>query len=195
MARSMADRLVYWISGEFVLENRFNGGTVVFLRACIVTAILVIVVLPAKSYLSKDSALVFSVNQLKIELGELIPWAGAIFAAAYAALYARFAAQWNYLASLYNQIVATSLTLELQESKSDPRMHGWRAAFVEDAIDLHLAGKSMFRDAIVHYLSVDQGVLNAFVNHTSGAAAKIDELERRLGFHALPPSAPASPVP
>lgn len=188
MKGKIADCIVYWISGEFVLTKRYNGGTVVFLRSCIVTVVLVTLVLPAKAYLAENTTFVFSGQQLKSELGELIPWAGAIFAAAYAALYARFAAQWNYLASLYNQIVATSLTLSLEDSRTDPRMHGWRAAFVEDAIDLHLAGKSMFRDAIVHYLSADQGALDAFVRHTSGAADKVIALEHRLGFQALRPS-------
>lgn len=112
--------------------------------------------------------------------------AGAVFAAAYVAFYARFSAQWNYLASLYNQIAATALTLPINESQSDPRMHAWRAAFVEDAVDLHLAGKSMFKSAVMHYLSGDQGAFDAFVQHTSDAPKKILRLEAQLGFKAFP---------
>lgn len=186
MESKFGDRLVYWASGEFLLNQRSNGGTVVFLRSCIVTVLLIAAVLPAKSYFSKDSTFVFSASQLKIEIGDLIPWAGAVFAAAYAALYARFSAQWNYLASLYNQIAASSLALPYDTSRTDPRMHGWRAAFVEDAIDLHLAGKSMFSGAIKYYLSEDKAAFDAFVQHTNDARGKIRRLEKQLGFAAFP---------
>jgi hypothetical protein len=47
-----------------------------------------------------------------------IGWIGAIFAAVYAALYARFASQWSYLAGVYNQMRQTLVTTEAERRPS-----------------------------------------------------------------------------
>ena len=104
-------RIVELLSGEFFLDRRPNGGTAVLYRSLWVTALACAFVLPLKAYFAADTRLAFSAGQLKVEIGEMIPWAGAIFAGAYVALYSRFAAQWNYLASLYNNLMATCVAL------------------------------------------------------------------------------------
>ena len=71
--------VVNFLSGEFFLKSRPNGGTAVLLRSIWVTILICLCVLPLKSYFAKNTTLAFSAEQLKIELGELIPWFGAIF--------------------------------------------------------------------------------------------------------------------
>lgn len=188
MRKGKVDILVYCISGEFFLNKRPNGGTVVFLRSIFVTALLLIVVLPIKVFCAKNAVPACSPSQFKVEIGEMLPWAGAIFAAAYAAFYSRFSAQWAYLAALYNQIMATSVALAPMNTDAASRMAVWRAAFIEDAIDLHLARKSMFRSVIIEYLSTDQAVVDAFFEGTDRAAEKAEELEKAWRFSVLPPS-------
>jgi hypothetical protein len=129
-------KLVEILSGEFFLNRRPNGGTAVLYRSLWVTGLACLLVLPAKSYFTAGTTLSFSASQLKIEIGEMIPWAGAIFAGAYVALYSRFAAQWNYLASLYNHLMATCVALPQEQRHGNKALANWRAAFVEDALDL-----------------------------------------------------------
>lgn len=73
-------------------------------------------------------------------VAQTIPWLGAVFTATYAALYARFSAQWSYLAGVYNQMMATQS--EIEPSGKQPNaleeIQLWKAGFAEDAEDLHL---------------------------------------------------------
>jgi hypothetical protein len=177
------DGLVCFLSGEFVLARRPNGGTAVFLRSLWVTFLLVAFVLPAKAYLAKNTVLSFSASQLKVELGSVIPWAGAIFAAAYAAFYARFSAQWNYLASLYNQLMQVVVGMTHEEIEANENLHLWYAAFIEDAQDLHLANKSTFASMIIGLLR-EPYVVRAFVDGTENGDARLKSLERILNFTA-----------
>lgn len=124
--------LVNFLSGEFFLKSRPNGGTAVLLRSLWVTSLICFCALPAKSYLAEGTELAFSGAQLKVELGEMIPWFGAVFAGAYAAFYSRFAAQWSYLATLYNQLMA-ACAASPSGMISNQTMVNWHAAFVEDA--------------------------------------------------------------
>lgn len=172
-----------FLSAEFLLRSKPNDGTIVRLRAAWVTLLFLALLLPAKAYLAEGTVLEFSVEQLKKECGEMIPWAGAIFAAAYAAFYARFSAQWNYLATLYNQLMASSVTLPQAEIESNDSLQVWKAAFIEDAQDLHLAGKSMFRTMIVQLLD-DEGVTETFVDSVDNGKDRLALLERNLNFTA-----------
>lgn len=82
-------------------------------------------------------------------LADKIPWAGAIFAASYAALYARFSSQWNYLSSLYNQIKQTEVSCA--ESANLKIIAAWKAGFIEDSEYLHLSRKDSFVSVIYHW--------------------------------------------
>ena len=178
------DRLVDFLSGEFFLENRPNGGTAVLLRSLWVSVLICAAVLPLKAYLAEGTLLEFSAPQLKVELGEMIPWIGAIFAGVYAAFYCRFAAQWSYLATLSNQIMATCVAVRLSDLPSQTLV-SWHAAFIEDAQDLHLAGKSMFSSVIVEMLA-DGHVVHAFLSSTHGGPKRLRKLETLLSFTAAP---------
>jgi len=183
------DKVVGFLSGEFLLLCRPNGGTVVLLRSLWIATLIFLIVLPLKSYFAPNTILVFSAAQLKIEIGEMIPWFGAIFAAAYVALYSRFAAQWGYLASLYNQMMASFVALPIERRRGNETLANWRAAFVEDALDLHLSEKAMFRGAIISLLQ-DGEVVRAFLDSTNNGSKRLKELEKKMGFAAAAPSNP-----
>src|SRR5688572_23791920 len=93
--------IVGLLSGEFLLKGRANGGTVILLRTVFVSAWIYLLALALHSYSAKGAMLSFSPTQFSEDLHETLPWLGAILAGVYAALYARFSAQWDYLASLY----------------------------------------------------------------------------------------------
>ncbi|MEO8838403.1 MAG: hypothetical protein ABI351_06800 [Herbaspirillum sp.] len=128
----------------------------------------------------------FSGSQLRIEIGQMLPWFGAIFAGAYAAFYARFAAQWSYLANLYNQITAACFSLPPDRREDNQALVIWHAAFVEDAQDLHLAGKSMFKSVVTSMLQ-DGDVVRVFLDSTDDGAERIKKLEQALTFRAAAP--------
>ncbi len=181
--RKFQESVVFVLSGEFFLINRANGGTAVLFRSLWVTFLILVVATPAKAYLDKDTVFSFSVEQLKSDLGEVLPWAGAVFAGTYAAFYARFSAQWSYLANLYNQLMQFSLSLSVEEADGNRLVNSWYAAFIEDALDLHLAKKSMFSTMIVELLR-DPYVAKAFVESTDNGDTRLKELETSLNFKA-----------
>ncbi|VDO51962.1 unnamed protein product [Brugia timori] len=106
-----------------------------------------------------------------------------IFGATYAALYARFASQWGYIANLYNQIKqsevdaagsaqaaapATSISgTAVSPSPSDAALvlAQWKAGFIEDALALHMASKPSIAGVIGAWFK-DQYVKDAFMNST-----------------------------
>ncbi|WP_415916604.1 hypothetical protein SE336_00735 [Xanthomonas arboricola] len=178
--------VVDFLSGEFFLRSRPNGGTAVLLRSLWVTTLICAMVLPIKSYCAAGTELAFSAVQLKVELGQMIPWFGAVFAGAYAAFYSRFAAQWSYLASLYNQITATVASAPADHFPNEAFI-GWNAAFIEDAQDLHLARKSMFASVIKGLLQ-DPQVVRVFLSYTDGGPNRLRDLERQLNCAAATPA-------
>ncbi|WP_445143376.1 hypothetical protein [Dyella sp. Tek66A03] len=180
------DKVISVLSGEFFLNHRPNGGTAVLLRSVWVTALIYALVIPIKSYCGDHAIFQFSAHQLKKEIGETLPWLGAIFAGVYAAFYSRFAAQWNYLATLYNQLVATCAPLSKENREDNEVLNAWRAAFVEDALDLHLARKSMFRSVVIGMLRRPQ-VVATFLASTKDGERRIMELEKQLDFEAAKP--------
>jgi hypothetical protein len=104
---------------------------------------------------------------------DTIPWFGAILAAAYAALYARFSAQWSYLADVYNQIKAA----ECAGGKPDA-LAEWKAAFMEDAAELHLDNKPVFA-TVIQVWGKEPGVKEAFVKYGQGGEKRFAGLMRR----------------
>ena len=177
---------VDFLSGEFFLHKRPNGGTAVLFRSLWVTTLVCLLVLPIKSYCAAKTQMSFSAAQLKLELGQMIPWFGAIFAGTYAAFYSRFAAQWSYLASLYNQIMATVATAPRGQFPNQALVN-WHAAFIEDAQDLHLAQKSMFA-SVIRDLLQDPYVVRVFLACTHGGPNRLRDLERQLNIVAAVPS-------
>jgi hypothetical protein len=125
-----------------------------------------------------------------------IGWVGAIFAATYAALYTRFSSQWSYLAGLYNQLMATQIATPGLERPEDDTERArcvlyrtWKAAFIEDALDVHLALKPSFAMVIAGMVA-DPAIRLEFVTTAKDGAARMKRLEkglrRVLGAPALP---------
>ena len=103
-----------------------------------------------------------------------MPWLGAIFAGVYVALYARFSAQFSYLAGVYNQLMETAASSPRDDHK-DEILDTWYAGFVEDAVALHLASKRMF--SVTVWLMLEQPrVYRLFTQYT----VKGDERAKRL---------------
>ncbi|MGH9256831.1 MAG: hypothetical protein ACRD3C_19900, partial [Vicinamibacterales bacterium] len=112
----------------------------------------------------------FSGTELRLQLVETLPWFGAVFAGMYTALYARFASQWGYLAGVYNQIKAA----ECRGQCDANALAEWKAGFIEDAQELHLATKP----AIASILSVWGRQPNVKAKFIETVAGK----ERRLAL-------------
>ncbi|WP_426747632.1 hypothetical protein VZQ01_09615 [Myxococcus faecalis] len=166
--------MMRFLSGEFFLDKKANGGTVVLKRSLWVTLLVYLVALPLK--VVTDPASVWGTLSLRGLLGDIhdtAPWAGAVFAGAYAALYARFASQWAYLAGLYNQILQAELTLAPAQKK---RLEVWWVGFIEDALELHLATKPMFA-AVIRHLLKKPGVRKEFKEGVPGGKWRLPELQ------------------
>ncbi len=145
------DKFLEIVSGEFVLRFMPNGGKAILLRSTIVSAIFYILAVGIKSYSAEGAILSFSAVQFWNEVGETIPWFGAIFGGSYAALYTRFSSQWSYLADLYNQQMSAALTLSDEQIDSEAYIN-WQAAFVEDAVCMHLHTKAGFSNLVIEFL-------------------------------------------
>ena len=159
-----------------------NGGTVILFRTMWITAIFYGIGLVLRSIFSAcwPGACQFDIAGPWQNLGDTVPWLGAIFAAVWAALYARFASQWGYLAGVHNQLRQTLVTLKdlnknLDKANAD-QLDLWKAEFVRDALDLHLATKPTFGLYILRIIrgKYSGGVPKTFDDYTD------DGQERRV---------------
>lgn len=171
--------MFHYLSCEFVLKRMPNGGTAVFIRSSIISLGLYLTAIAFKSVIAPDAILQFDVMELRAIISETIPWFGAIFAGVYVALYSRFSSQWNYLASLYNQIMATSIQTPPDSATSQETLNLWQAAFIEDAEDLHLAYKPMFA-SIIQGMLKDDSIRECFEAHSPGGKNRLIKLEKRI---------------
>jgi hypothetical protein len=179
-AENMIDKIFVYLSGEFLLSRTSNSGFIVFIRSVLVALILYAIAVAMKSYTREEAILSFSSSQLRKEIAETIPWFGAVFAGAYASFYARFSSQWNYLASLYNQIMSTRCSMTETQLGSCQDLIHWEAGFIEDAMDLHLACKPMFFP-MVKMLLEDERVKGVFLESATDAQVKIERLQLMCG--------------
>src|SRR5688572_29010441 len=128
--------MIRWLSGEWMLNSRPNGGTVIVLRSLWLATIGYLAVIVLSETTRPDMIWQFSPAALKRAAIEKAPIAAGFFAASYAALYARFSSQWAYLAGVYNQIMAAKVR-GVEGMDPTDALHVWQAAFIEDAEDLH----------------------------------------------------------
>lgn len=101
---------------------------------------------------------------------EIAPWFAAAAGAVYAALYARFSAQWSYLAGVYNQIKQCEVELHgAGPVNSDAliKFAEWKAGYIEDAHNLHLHAKESV-SATIHLWGKDELVEAAFIRTVTG---------------------------
>ena len=110
-------------------------------------------------------------------------WFVALFGAAYAGLYTRFASQWSYLAGVYNAIKAAETRAGATDGRALIALAEWKAGFIEDADSLHLATKPTIAPIILAW-GRDELVSGAFHRHVPGGARRlsslIDRVERSL---------------
>lgn len=171
--------MIHHLSCEFVLKRMPNGGTAVLLRSILISAGLYLVAIGFKSRIAPGATWSFDSAAFRSLLEDTIPWFGAIFAGVYVALYSRFASQWNYVASLYNQIMQTAVQNPPSGITHESALRLWQAAFIEDAEDLHLATKPMFASVIRSMLARPE-TRAYFVAHAPGGEPRLDKLEQRI---------------
>jgi hypothetical protein len=173
------ERIAGLISGEWLLKRRANGGTVILARAVIASVGLYVIAIGISELFRPTASWAPSWQRFQTVVHETIPWFGAVFAAVYAGLYARFASQWAYLAGLYNQVMEFRIEFEQDEAKCEKLLAAWKAAFIEDAEDLHLVTKPAFALAIRNMLK-DKPVGDMYVEHCPRGQDGLDSLNRRL---------------
>ena len=86
-----------WASLECLLtRTRYpNGGVVIFIRAVWIALFIYLMAISLNQLINPDRLAEFSFYEFRKLAAEKLPWFGAVFAAAYAAIYARFASQWT----------------------------------------------------------------------------------------------------
>ena len=166
--------LIEYLSGEWMLTKlgKANGGTIIFLRSLQVAVTLFIVALIMVNLFNPSRGWRFSFEELQIQVIDRISWFGALFAAAYAALYARFSSQWLYLANIYNSIKRTEISVGY--ARLD-KMAEWKAGFMEDAEHLHMAKKRNFAP-IINVWGKDPLVKKKYILHTPGGEVRYNNL-------------------
>ncbi len=153
------------------MKGRANGGDVILLRSLLTMLWLYALALGLRNLFDHSRVWTPSWAALLAEISATIQWAGGIFAAVYAALYARFASQWTYLSNVYNQIKAT----ECRENLAEERLAQWKAGFIEDAEELHLAYKALFA-SVIHAWGREPAVKHEFENNVPGGGPRFDAL-------------------
>ena len=115
-----------------------NGETVIFWRSVQITVLLYLVGQGVRSAFDAKCS-----TGCHLDIGGLwqdgtatATWVGAIFAAAWSSLFARFVADRNYLAGALNQMRTAQATGKIEDYKF---LHLWQAGFIAEAYDLHLA--------------------------------------------------------
>jgi hypothetical protein len=172
-------------SGEWMLKRSANGGRVVFARAVLVTSIVYGVSLLVRLLLLAKADSSFTWEFIQEKSVDTLPWIAAIFAAVFAGLYSRFASQWSYLATTYNDYMSARMQTPINNGQADPFHHRtmklWEAAFVEDDYDLHLWRKRMFAP-LVRELLQDVEVEKIFKESTHDGVARLREIQAALRF-------------
>lgn len=161
-----------FLSGEWMFFGlRYpNGGIIVFLRGAWVTLWLLVFYLIVSRFFGLP--LDFSPSTHDNLFDVFLKIAG-IFAGVYTAFYVRFSSQWTYMAGLYNAIKA----VEAAEGANLDSIAEWKAGYIEDAIDLHLASKDGVLGVIRAWTSTSESVKEKFLRHTPNAEEKWRRLD------------------
>jgi hypothetical protein len=161
--------IVEAVSAEWLLRLRPNGGTAILIRSFWISAIIFGVYLSLENWLDPHRLWwTFSLHELHLQVSSSLHLIGPILAGVYAALYTRFASQWSYLASVYNQIKAA----ETRKDCNSEQLALWKAGFIEDAEELHLANKHHFASTIRAW-GRERQVDAAFAENAPGGAERL----------------------
>lgn len=183
IAGAIVQSLVRFFSGEWILEwspHTANGGTVVAARSVWLAGWIYLAAFLVYTRFAAGKGSVIDWRQGAADIVATLPWLAATLGGVYAALYSRFSSQWEYLAGLFNQIVGTMAQMEdpLDERRLN-LIAAWKAGFIEDAQDLHLAAKPMFLMAVLQW-GAEELVKENFVSNTVGGERRLIELLARL---------------
>lgn len=162
-------------SFEWLLNYHANGGSVISLRTLLISGVVYLFAIVVKDALDPGRIFRFNSDRFLSELAGNMQWFGALFAAVYAGLYSRFASQWLYLAGLYNTIKQTEAQVIRNGPESKAALADWKAGFMEDANELHLATKSVFV-SVINAWGNDEAVKKAFVKNTPDGQRRYDAL-------------------
>ncbi len=169
-----------FLSSEWLLTRKKlpNGSGVIVLRAILTSVYIYLGVLVLRNVLDPEPAWTFSPCELRAQIMETLPWFGAIFAGIYAALYARFASQWTYLANLYNLIKQTEARTAGNYNRALKNIIAeWKAGFLEDAEEVHLLTKRVFV-SVMKLWGEQEAVKEQFIKNTPGGEVRFDALMR-----------------
>lgn len=169
-------RLVNFFSFEWILTKtrRSNGGDIIVLRSLLTALSIFILFTAVKHLLDPNRLWAYNGQFLHDDLFNHLTVLGALIGGVYAALYTRFAAQWTYLANLFNQINETEART-ISDPDARPIIAQWKAGFLEDAEELHLATKSLFASVLKRW-GDDAQVKSSFVTHTPGREDRFNAL-------------------
>lgn len=181
-------------NGEFFLDRKANGGGVIAARSIWTSVLIFFCSLVLYELINPSKSFCFDFTELRRLAIDKFEWFGAIFVAVYVALYTRFSAQWSYLANLYNQIMQsraeqaatlergrpplTEWALALEIDRQEELYAKWMAAFIADALEMHLATKGTFKDCIHAMLALD-GVKEAFLDGSPENQALLDWFKKQ----------------
>jgi hypothetical protein len=174
------EKFVQLASFEWMLTSSSpNGGDVILARSLGVATLLTAFTILLRNLIDPHTGHRFSSDALRSQIIEIAPWFAAAMGAVYAALYARFASQWAYLAALYNQIKQAELEMtyaaqNVQGAKDN--LAEWKAGYIEDAQVLHLHAKKNVAAIIFHW-SKDPAIQKAFEDASAGGAVRWAHLQ------------------
>ncbi len=172
-------RFVDIASFEWFMSPRLpNGGAAVLARTLAISIELLALTLALWNWIDPDRTVCFSWNEFRVQLIKISPWFAAAMGAIYAALYARFSSQWNYLAGLYNQIKESEILMP-SNKVSQQHMAEWKAGYIEDAKELHLHTKPIIAE-IIHFWSRQVGVKEAFIDGVHGGDSRWKALQEEV---------------
>lgn len=152
-----------------------NGSGVIVLRALLTSTLIYAFLLVARNLIEPGRTWQMSWPELRRQLIETGSMYGVIFAGLYAGLYARFSSQFTYLANVYNQIKAA----QCREKCEKLALADWKAAFIEDAEDMHVATKPMFA-SIIRAWGSEVEVEQQFLKNAPRGSKRFGPLMRRV---------------
>ncbi len=160
------------LTGEFILKwLKANGGAPVALRALWMTIFFIFISMFAVSLADPERVGPITMTSFFNCLFDVSEESIIFLGAAYISLDARFVSQWTYLAGLYNLIKQVEAS-----GGADPNVIAeWKAGYLEDAENLHLAAKHNLAP-IIHAWVKDEKVKNAYIKNTPGGALRLDGL-------------------
>jgi hypothetical protein len=154
-----------------------NGGDIILLRSVLVVGEIYLFITGIKTLIASPATLESALGFAWRDLRETVSWYAPTFAGVYASLYGRYAAQWSYLANVYNRIKETearALPAELNQEA----LAQWKVGFIEDADDLHLATKPTFAGVIRAWR--EPAVELAFKHYTHDGERRWQALMQRI---------------